>query len=179
MWDRYNSHLKQADGTLRSRLPTVATALSTMFPWMASDLRSFVCNATSGLFLDPRQNAERLASELNYMSLRVGTASSNLEELYKTGDIFEGQEKKRIPILKMCKVELTRVPAKIYVISSLENPVDLTDLTDIPKLIARKELWDLTALYRRCLHEWNMFLFTEVNLCANPHFVGVVIVPAW
>ncbi|XP_051940421.1 dynein heavy chain domain-containing protein 1 [Hippocampus zosterae] len=134
MWDCYNSQLKQADGTLRSRLPTVATALYTMFPWMASDLRSIVCNATSGLFLDPRQNAEHLASELNYMSLRVGTASSNLEQLSKTGDIFE------------------------------ENPVDLTDLTDIPKLIARKELWDLTALYRRCLHEWNTCRFTELAL---------------
>ncbi|XP_077380581.1 dynein heavy chain domain-containing protein 1 isoform X2 [Festucalex cinctus] len=134
MWDCFYSHLKQADSTLRSRLPTVATALYTMFPWMSSDLRSIVSNATSGQFLDPRQNAEQLASELNYMRLRVETATSNLEQLSRTGEIF------------------------------VENPVDLSDLSDIPKLTARKELWELTALCRRCLQEWNKFLFTELAL---------------
>ncbi|XP_077425986.1 dynein heavy chain domain-containing protein 1 [Vanacampus margaritifer] len=134
MWDCFYSHLKQADGTLRSRLPTVATALYTMFPWMASDLRSIVSNATSGQFLDPRQDAEQLASELNYTRLRVETATSNLEQLSRTGEIF------------------------------VENPVDLTDLTDFPKLTARKELWELTALCRRCLQEWKKFLFTELAL---------------
>ncbi|XP_061685389.1 dynein heavy chain domain-containing protein 1 [Syngnathoides biaculeatus] len=132
MWDCYYFHLKQAASTLRYRLPTVATALYTMSPMMASDLRSMVSNATCGPFLDPRQNAEQLASELNYRHLRVETATSNLEKLFRTGEMFR------------------------------ENPVDLTDLTDIPKLTARKELWELTARYRQCLQKWNKFLFTEL-----------------
>ncbi|XP_061626704.1 dynein heavy chain domain-containing protein 1 isoform X2 [Phyllopteryx taeniolatus] len=132
MWACYYSHLKQADSTLRYRLPTVATALHTMSPLMASDLRNIVSNATSGPFLDPRQNAEQLASKLNYMHLRVDTATSNLEHLSRTGEIFR------------------------------ENPVDLTDLTDIPKLTARRELWELLAFYRQCLHEWNKFLLIEL-----------------
>ncbi|KAM9818029.1 dynein heavy chain domain-containing protein 1 isoform 3-T7 [Syngnathus typhle] len=133
-WDCYYSHLKHADSTLRSRLPTAAAALDTMFPWMASDLRCLVSYATSGQFLDPRQNADKVVSELNYMNLRVEKATSNLELLSKTGEIF------------------------------VENPVDLSDLTDIPKLTARKELWELTALCRQSLHRWNKFLFTELAL---------------
>ncbi|XP_057698578.1 dynein heavy chain domain-containing protein 1-like isoform X7 [Corythoichthys intestinalis] len=134
MWDCFYLHLKHAASSLHSRLPAVATALYAMFPLISSDLRSIVENYTSGPFLDPRQNAEQLASELKYSRLRVETASANLEQLARIGEIFP------------------------------ENPVDLTDLNDVPKLNARKELWELIAHYRRCSNEWNTFLFTELPL---------------
>ncbi|XP_077460824.1 dynein heavy chain domain-containing protein 1 [Stigmatopora argus] len=134
MWDCFYSHLREAASSLHSRLPTAAIALYTMLPWMSCDLRSLLENAISGPFLDPKQNAEQLASKLKYMHLRVETASSNLEQLSKIGQILP------------------------------ENPVDLTNLDDLPKLTARKELWDLIAQYRRCFNEWNSSLFIELPL---------------
>ncbi|XP_054635114.1 dynein heavy chain domain-containing protein 1-like isoform X3 [Dunckerocampus dactyliophorus] len=134
IWNSYYSHLNQAESNVFSRVPTVANALDTMFPLLASDLKSMVCKATSGPFLDPRQNADKLASELNYMCLRVETITANLEQLCQTGEVIQ------------------------------ENPVDLTDLTDINKLTARKELWELIALYRRRLHGWKKVLFIKLDV---------------
>ncbi|XP_061765640.1 dynein heavy chain domain-containing protein 1-like isoform X1 [Nerophis ophidion] len=131
-WNCYSFHLNQADNNVCSRLPTVANALDTMFPLLASDLKSMVCKATSGPFLDPRQNAEKLASELNYMCLRVETITTNLQHLCQIGKVLQ------------------------------ENPVDLTALAEVNKLTARKELWELIALYRRCLHEWEKVLFIQL-----------------
>ncbi|XP_077574408.1 dynein heavy chain domain-containing protein 1 [Stigmatopora nigra] len=134
MWGCFYSHLREAASSLRSRLPTAAIALYTMLPWMSCDLRSILENAISGPFLDPKQNAEQIASKLKYMHLRVETASSNLEQLSKIGQILP------------------------------ENPVDLTNLDGVPMLTARKELWELIAHYRRCFNEWNCSLFIELPL---------------
>nr|XP_057943574.1 dynein heavy chain domain-containing protein 1-like isoform X2 [Doryrhamphus excisus] len=131
IWNCYYSDLKQAESKVCSRLPTVANALDTMFPMLASDLKTMVCKATSGPFLDPRQNADKMASELNYMCLRVETITANLEQLCQTGEVLQ---------------------------------VDLTDVTDINKLTARKELWELIALYRRCLHGWEKVLFIQLDV---------------
>lgn len=46
----------------------------------------------------------------------------------------------------------------------LEHPMDLTILTtDVHKLKARKELWELIAEFTSWMEDWKQLLFSEVT----------------
>lgn len=50
----------------------------------------------------------------------------------------------------------------------LELPIDLTVLTtDVQKVKARKELWELIAVYTTWMEEWKQLLFSEVTCQMN------------
>ncbi|XP_067441454.1 dynein heavy chain domain-containing protein 1 isoform X1 [Thunnus thynnus] len=133
LWDCLFPLLKQADSIVCHHLPSMASALDTMFSFLVCDLKNMVSNATFGQFLDPSKNADEMVSKLNYMCAHVHTLKTKLEQLSRNSENLQ------------------------------ENPMDLTILTtDVHKIKARKELWELTALYRTWIKEWRKLLFTEV-----------------
>ncbi|KAM9363159.1 dynein heavy chain domain-containing protein 1 [Symphorus nematophorus] len=133
MWDCFTPLLKQADGIVCQRLPTMANALDTMFSFLVYDLKNVVSKSTSGPFLDPTQNAKEMVSTLNHMGAHVDSLSAKLEQLNRKSQNLQ------------------------------DHPVDLTILTtDVQKVKARKELWGLIAVYTTWIEEWKQLLFSEV-----------------
>ncbi|XP_031144859.1 dynein heavy chain domain-containing protein 1 [Sander lucioperca] len=133
MLDCFIPLLKQADSIVCHRLPSMANALDTMFSFLVCDLKNIVSKATSGPFLDPTQDAKEMASKLNHMYIHVHNLSAKLEQL-------------------------SRNSQKLH-----EHPMDLTILTtDVHKLKARKELWELIAEFTSWMEDWKQLLFSEV-----------------
>ncbi|XP_044043043.1 dynein heavy chain domain-containing protein 1 isoform X2 [Siniperca chuatsi] len=133
MWDCFIPILKQADSIVCHRLPSVANALDTMFSFLVCDLKNMVSKTTSGPFLDPSQNANEMVSKLNHMCAHVHILYAKLEQLSRNSQNLQ------------------------------EHPMDLTILTtDVQKVKARKELWELIAVYTKWMEEWKQLLFTEV-----------------
>ncbi|XP_076585176.1 dynein heavy chain domain-containing protein 1 [Chaetodon auriga] len=133
MWDGFIPLLKQADSIVCHRLPSVANALDTMFSFLVNDLKNMVAKATSGPFLDPAQDAKEMVSTLNYMYAHVRHLSAKLEQLSRNSQNLQ------------------------------EHPMDLAVLTtDVQKVKARKDLWELIAVYTTWMEEWKQLLFSEV-----------------
>ncbi|XP_032390213.1 dynein heavy chain domain-containing protein 1 [Etheostoma spectabile] len=133
MLDCFILLLKQADSIVCHRLPSMANALDTMFSFLVCDLKNIVSKATSGPFLDPTQDAKEMVSKLNHMYTQVHNLNAKLEQL-------------------------SRNSQKLH-----EHPMDLTILTtDVQKLKARKELWELIAGFTSWMDEWKQLLFSEV-----------------
>ncbi|XP_051802066.1 dynein heavy chain domain-containing protein 1 isoform X2 [Acanthochromis polyacanthus] len=133
LWNCFNSLFKQADGLVCHRLSSAAKELDTMFSFLVSDLKNIVSDATSGPFLDSNQNAKEMASKLNSICADLHSLSAKLEQLNTNSQNLQ------------------------------EHTMDLTILTtDVQKVTARKELWELKAVYTTWLEEWKQLLFSEV-----------------
>ncbi|XP_070834922.1 dynein heavy chain domain-containing protein 1 [Chaetodon trifascialis] len=133
LWDCFVPLLKQADSVVSHRLPSVANALDTMFSFLVHDLKSMVTKSTSGPFLDPAQNAEEMVSTLNYMYAHVHRLNAKLEQLSRNSQNLQG------------------------------HPMDLSAVTaDVQKVKARKDLWELIAVYTTWMEEWKQLLFSQV-----------------
>ncbi|XP_029028963.1 dynein heavy chain domain-containing protein 1 isoform X2 [Betta splendens] len=133
LWNCLIPLLKQADSAVCSRLPSVANALDTMSSFVVCDLENLVSKATSGAFVDPSQNAKEMVTKLNYMCAEVHHLNVKLEQLAKNSQNLQ------------------------------EHTLDLTILTtDLQKVKARKELWELKAAYTTWMEEWELMLFNEV-----------------
>ncbi|KAL7403667.1 hypothetical protein ABVT39_003475 [Epinephelus coioides] len=132
-WDGFIAHLNQADSIVCQRLPSVANALDTMFSFLACDLQNMVSEATLGAFLDPTHNAKEMVPRLTHMYVHVQNLSAKMEQLSRNSQNLQ------------------------------EHPMDLTVLTTHVQMIkARKELWELIAVYTAWMEEWKQLLFTEV-----------------
>uniref|UniRef100_A0AAQ5XW98 AAA+ ATPase domain-containing protein n=1 Tax=Amphiprion ocellaris TaxID=80972 RepID=A0AAQ5XW98_AMPOC len=133
LWNCFNSVFKQADDLVCHRHSSAAKELDTMFSFLVSDIKNIVSDATSGPFLDSNQNAKEMASKLNCMCAHLHTLSAKLEQLNTNSQNLQ------------------------------EHTMDLTILTtDVQKVTARKELWELKAVYTTWLEEWKQLLFSEV-----------------
>ncbi|XP_053191724.1 dynein heavy chain domain-containing protein 1-like [Scomber japonicus] len=133
LWDCLFPLMKQADSIVCHRLPSMASAVDTMFSFLVLDLKNMVSNGNFGEFLDPTNNADEMVSKLNYMCAHVHTLKTKLEKLSMNSENLQ------------------------------ENPMDLTVLTtDVHKIESRKELWELKALYTTWIKDWKKLLFTEV-----------------
>ncbi|XP_069545473.1 dynein heavy chain domain-containing protein 1 [Brachyistius frenatus] len=133
LWTSFIPLLKQADSLVRHRLPFMADALDTMFSFLVCDFKSMISNATSGPFLDPCQNATEMLSKLKYMCLRVHSLHAKIEQLHRASQNMQ------------------------------ENTMDLTILTtDVQKVVARKELWELITVHNTWLEEWKQLHLSEV-----------------
>ncbi|XP_042341799.1 dynein heavy chain domain-containing protein 1 [Plectropomus leopardus] len=132
-WDGFIALLNQADDTVCQRLPSMANALDTMFSFLSLDLKNMVSKATSGPFLDPTQNAKEMVSKLNHMFTHVQNLSAKMEQLSTNSQNLQ------------------------------EHPMDMTILTThVQTVEARKELWELIALYTTWMGGWNQQFFSEV-----------------
>ncbi|XP_040891858.1 dynein heavy chain domain-containing protein 1 [Toxotes jaculatrix] len=133
LWDGFIPVLKEAGSIVCHRLPSVANALDTMFSFMVCDLKNVVSKATSGPFLDPTQDAKEMVSKLNSVCAHVHILNAKLEQLNRNSQNLQ------------------------------EHTMDLTILTmDIQKVKARRELWELIAVYTTWMEEWKQLLFSEV-----------------
>ncbi|XP_037619572.1 dynein heavy chain domain-containing protein 1 isoform X1 [Sebastes umbrosus] len=131
--DRFIPLLKQAESVVCHHFPSMVNALDTIFSFLACDLKNTVSRATSGPFLDPTQNAKEMASKLIPMCLHVHNLNAKLEQLSRDSQNLH------------------------------EQTMDLTSLTsDVQKVKARKELWELIAVYTTWMEEWKQLLFSEV-----------------
>ena len=90
LWDCFTPVLTEAVRIVWHRLPTVANALHTMFPFLVSDLNLTVSKATCGPSLDPTQSAKETASKLNYMCTHVHNLNEKLEEINWIGQNLQG-----------------------------------------------------------------------------------------
>ncbi|KAM6940220.1 dynein heavy chain domain-containing protein 1 [Xenentodon cancila] len=132
LWDSFNPLLKQAENRVAHSLPSTINALETMFLSLACEFKSIVLEAASGPCLDPSQNTGDMASKLNHMCAHVLALSAKLEEVNRSSQNLQ------------------------------ERTMDVTFLTtDFPKVIARKELWQLKADYTTWLEEWKKLLFNQ------------------
>ncbi|XP_059188998.1 dynein heavy chain domain-containing protein 1 isoform X2 [Centropristis striata] len=132
IWDGFIPLVRQADSIVHQRLPSGANALDTMFSFLACDLKNMVTKATSGPFLDPTQNAKEMVSKLKHMCLHVNSLLAKLEQLSQDSQNLHG------------------------------HPIDLNILTTgIQKVKARKELWELIAIYTTWMEEWKQLLFSK------------------
>ncbi|XP_054896838.1 dynein heavy chain domain-containing protein 1 isoform X2 [Poeciliopsis prolifica] len=135
IWDDFIAHLKKADALVSQSLPTVTSALGTMFSYLSYDLRNIVLKATSGPFLDPNQNANEMVCKLKYMGTRVQTLRTKLEELSNCSQTIQEQE------------------------------LDLASLAvDVKKILARGELWQLKAECTAWMKEWNLLQLSDVSV---------------
>ncbi|XP_070683759.1 dynein heavy chain domain-containing protein 1 [Pempheris klunzingeri] len=133
MWDCFIPPLKQADSFVCHHLPSVDSALDTMFSFLVCDLKNMISKATSGPFLDPAQNAKEMVSTLNLLCAHVHHLNAKLEQLCRNSQNLQ------------------------------EHPMDFNSLTsDVQKVKARKELWELIAVYTSWMDEWKQQLFSEV-----------------
>ncbi|XP_067352664.1 dynein heavy chain domain-containing protein 1-like isoform X2 [Channa argus] len=133
LWDCFIALLKHADNVVCQRLPSMANALDTMFSFLVCDLKSTVSKGTSGPFIDPNQNAEEMVTQLKPICLQVHHLIAKLEELVRNSQTLQ------------------------------EHAMDLTVYTtEIQMIKARKELWELIAMYKTWIEEWKDMLFIEV-----------------
>lgn len=91
LWDCFIPLLKQADGTVCDRLPSMANALDTMFSYLVCDLKNIVSKATSGPFVDPSQNAEEMVTKLNHICAQVHHLNIKLEQLGSNSQKLQGE----------------------------------------------------------------------------------------
>nr|XP_046228919.1 dynein heavy chain domain-containing protein 1 [Scatophagus argus] len=132
LWDCFIPLVKYADRVVCDRLPSVANAMDTMSSFLVYDLQNVVSKATSGPFLDPTQDATEMVSTLNHMYAHVHSLSAKLGQLSWNSENLQ------------------------------EHPMDLTILTrDVQNIKARKELWQLMAVYNAWMEEWKQLLFSE------------------
>ncbi|XP_045902961.1 dynein heavy chain domain-containing protein 1 isoform X2 [Micropterus dolomieu] len=131
-WDCFITLFKRAESIVCQHLPSMANALDTMYPFLVCDFKNIISKTTSGPFLDPSQNAEEMVSKLNHMCSHVHILNAKLEQLSRNSQNLQ------------------------------EHPMDLTILTtDVQKVKARKELWDLINVYTKWMEEWKQLLFHE------------------
>lgn len=83
--------MKQADSIVGHRLPSMASAVHTMFSFLVCDLKNMISNATFAQFLDPTNNAEEMVSKLNYMCSHVHTLETKLEQLSRNSENLQGE----------------------------------------------------------------------------------------
>ncbi|XP_069387019.1 dynein heavy chain domain-containing protein 1 isoform X2 [Paralichthys olivaceus] len=133
LWDGLTPLLKEADKTVRQFVPTVVNASDTMVQFLVSDLRNTVSQASSGPFLDPTQNVKEMVSRLNNMCTHVHNLNAKLEQLNRNSQNLR------------------------------EHTTDFTCLTsDIQKITACKDLWELVAAYTTWTEEWKQLNLSEV-----------------
>lgn len=89
-WDCFLSSLKEADSNVCQLLPSAANALHTMNSFMICDLKNLVVKATSGLFLDPSQDAREMVSKLKNTCTHAHSLSAKLEELSRNSQDLQG-----------------------------------------------------------------------------------------
>ncbi|XP_034543495.1 dynein heavy chain domain-containing protein 1 [Notolabrus celidotus] len=133
MRDDFILLLKQAESIVCNQLPSMSQALHTMFSFLVRDLINTVTMATSGPFLDPAQNEKEMVATLNHMCGHVHNLSAKLENMSRTNQNLQ------------------------------EHPIDTTILTtNISKIKARKDIWELKAACKTWTEEWKELSFSEV-----------------
>ncbi|XP_068177150.1 dynein heavy chain domain-containing protein 1 [Antennarius striatus] len=131
-WARFIHLLSPADGVVCRRLPAASNALDTMSSFLAAAVKDVVAKATSGAALDPTQNPQEMVSALTYTCAHLQSLKAKLDQLSVNRQNLQ------------------------------ERPVDPTVLTtDVQKVEARKELWELIAEFTEWLEERKQLVCSE------------------
>lgn len=102
LWDQFVFLLKQADETVSDALPSMALTLNNNFQSLAQELADTVSGATSGVYLDPNQNAAQVVSKLKAICRQLNVTSVRLKELSRTSKALRG--KLPLPFRRLCQL---------------------------------------------------------------------------
>lgn len=140
MWNSFIPLLREADEIVCCSLPSLSKTIDSMFSLLLHELENVVSEASSGPFLDPRENSDEMVSKLSHMHVHVHKLGVKLEQLSRDSQNLKGE----ILNLQFLNTILMNLPSCHCF--QLEIPVDLTILATGVKLVeARKELWELIA----------------------------------
>lgn len=159
--DSFIPLLREADETVSCSLPSLAKTIDSMFSLLLRELENVVSEASSGPFLDPRENSDEMVSKLNHMSVHVRSLGVKLEQLSRDSKNLKGE----LVNSQFLNIILMNSSSSMVQCFQLEIPVDLTILTMGVKLVeARKELWELIAESTAWMEECQVLYICEVTL---------------
>lgn len=89
--DSFIPLLKEADEIVCQSLPSASKSIDSTFSLFLHELEKVVSEASSGPFLDPRENSEEMVSKLRNMCAHVHNLSVKLEQLSRESQILNGE----------------------------------------------------------------------------------------
>lgn len=160
VWDSFIPLLREADEIVSCGLPSASKTIDSMFSVLLHELENVLSEASSGLFLDPREDSEEIVSKLTHMCAHVRSLAVKLEHLSRDVQNLKGE----LPHLQFLNNSSSSQADNSYCFQ-LEIPVDLTNLmAGVHLLEARKELWELLAAVRAWMEECQELHICEVTL---------------
>ncbi|KAL0973177.1 hypothetical protein UPYG_G00199950 [Umbra pygmaea] len=132
LWNTFVPLAQWAAEKVGQLLPTMAKTLDNTFSSLAHDLEEMLTKATSGLYVDPSQDAALVSKKLKDLSRQVNAACAGLEDLSRTSKSIRG------------------------------NDLDLSFVKAAEQMMeARKGVWELMAVSSAQIHEWKLLLFSK------------------
>lgn len=83
--------LRDADEIVCCSLPSLAKTIDAMLSLLLSELENVLSEASSGPFLDPRENSDEMVSKLNHMCVHVHSLGVRLEQLSQDSQNLKGE----------------------------------------------------------------------------------------
>lgn len=157
LWDTFIPLLREADEVVCCSLPSASKTADAVFLVLLHELQSVLSEASSGPFLDPRENSEEMISKLSLMHAQVHSLAMELEHLSRDIQNLKGE----LPHLQFSN---NLSSSRWWFLLPPEIPVDLTILTEGVQLVeARIELWELLAAVRAWRKECQKLHLCEVT----------------
>lgn len=83
--------LREADEIVCCSLPSLAKTIDAMLSLLLHELENVLSEASSGPFLDPRENSDEMVSKLNHMCVHLHSLSVKLEQLSRDSQNLKGE----------------------------------------------------------------------------------------
>lgn len=83
--------MKDADEIVCCSLPSLAKTIDAMPSLLLHELENVLSEASSGPFLDPRENSDEMVSKLNHMCMHVHSLGVKLEQLNQDSQNLKGK----------------------------------------------------------------------------------------
>lgn len=160
IWDSFIPLLREADEIVCCSLPSASKNMDSMFSVLLHELENVMSEASSGPFLDPRENSEEMVSKLSHMCAHVRSLAVKLEHLSRDIQNLKGE----LPHLQFLNNSSSSQADNSYCFQ-LGIPLDLPILTAGVQLVeARRELWELLAAVQAWMEEYQKLHICEVTL---------------
>lgn len=91
MWNSFVPLLREADEIVYCSLPSMSKTIDSKFSLLLHELENVVSEASSGPFLDPRENSEEMVSKLSQMCAHVHSLAEKLEQLSSDSQNLKGE----------------------------------------------------------------------------------------
>lgn len=160
VWDSFVPLLREADEIVCCSLPSASKTIDSMFSVLLHEFENVLSEASSGLFLNPRENSQEMVAKLSHICAHVHSLAAKLEHLSRDIQNLKGE----LPHLQLLTNSSFSQADNCYCFQ-LEIPVDLSILTAGIQLVeARKQLWELLAVVRAWMDECQELHICEVTL---------------
>lgn len=91
MWNSFIPLLREADEIVCCSLPSLSKTIDSMSSLLLHELENVVSEASSGPFLDPRENSDEMVSKLSHMHVHVHKLAVKLEQLSRDSENIKGE----------------------------------------------------------------------------------------